>query len=989
MSALDDAPHTVHRDVILLADASPEGLAIAAALRTQGFAVATSTVERLAASVLEESPRVLIVDIDEPGARDAIEHIRDLPEGIRAELVCLGSPSRAAEVGATMSSGRAFARPVDIHAIIAQIGALADPAPLDEDFMDDGIHDTFPRRSSDSLAPFADPGTGAFSAVFQSVFPAGPDAGEMGSSIFPPDETEGQSPTALLAAHPMQLSPELTELLATAEQKVMLADAFVSMPPAPQVDDDSDIVLGDEYLSLLDTPMDDDEAPGTGPEMAQTGAIEAVTGPIPIPSFVMTQPSPSVAAPVPDTLPPATSATVSSIGGSPPVDTSPPFPRAVFGQVSVREPIKVREVVSDKLSLSYANEGSDAGAGGVAIPRPPPVAMEPRPTTASSAITVVEPLPTNKVDDSLLPTRRFEPPAVMASVKRPVAPIVIETGLEPQPPTVFPGRISPPSPRLDVAPVTSSSLPSPTTQQSRAPASAPVTMSPTTMNPSTVNPSSLSPSTPPPPSPQVPSSSPPTIVAPPTSPFPSLSPLQHASPTNPATLVPQLPQVPQTAKPQSPPRRDVGPSTTKPLSPPISAATHPVSSKPEPPSSYPSSPRPTKPTPLLPPPNIVRRTATDLPPSVRLAPPVPPPPAPVVGVSAPGDFEASLLNDKPTVLGPADAPRALARAIASRVTGSLALHSNGSVRRIVLQEGDVVTAGSGVAEESLLSFLAARGDIERDVATRLAGKLPPGGRHAGAALIAHGYVGQDALWSVLRAHAEWLIGGFLLVESGTLELESEPPGRLRAEPSVFGGSMGAEVFVEAVRRVVPPDVALGRLGGTAARMDAGLRFSLLAECALRPDEHALLNEAAGATIGELVNRSSADVPTLLYALVCLEILSVLVPSKRVEKSRPSAHDPLDQEAIRMRVRARLALVEEGDYFAVLGVPRGATSYEIRRAFIDLRRSFEPSRLLTAETADLATDVRTVLEVLDEAYDILKDTYRRERYRRAIEAGPAS
>jgi len=372
---------------------------------------------------------------------------------------------------------------------------------------------------------------------------------------------------------------------------------------------------------------------------------------------------------------------------------------------------------------------------------------------------------------------------------------------------------------------------------------------------------------------------------------------------------------------------------------------------------------------------------------VRLAPPVPPPPAPVVvNVS---DVEPPLQNDKPTVLGPTDAPRVLARAIASRVTGSLALHCNGSVRRVVLQEGDVVTAGSGVAEESLLSFLAARGDIARDVALRLAGKLPPAGRHAGAALIAHGYLGQDALWSVLRAHAEWLIGGFLLIESGTLELESEPPGRLRAEPSVFGGSMGAEVFVESVRRVIPPDVALGRLGGQAARMDAGPRFSLLAECALRPDEQGLLNEAAGATIGELVDRANTDLATLLYALVCLEILSVLVPSRRIEKSRPAEHDPLDQEAIRMRVRARLALVEEGDYFAVLGVPRGATSYEIRRAFLDLRRSFEPSRLLTAETADLAGDVRTVLDVLDEAYEILKDTHRRERYRRAIEAGPAT
>ncbi len=968
VSLHEDTPHTVHRDVILMADASPEGQAIAAALRTQGFAVARSSVERLEESVVEESPRVLIVDIDAPGVLDAIERIRELPEGARAELVCLGSPLRAAEVGATTTSGRAFARPVDIHAIIAQIGALADPAPIDEEFIDDGFHETNPRRPGESIPPFVGDGTGAFSTGFQSVFPGGPDVSDMGSSIFPPDE----SPTALLAAHPMQLSPELTELLAAAEQKVMLADAFVSLPPAPpQSDEDADVVLGEEYLSLLESPMEsDDDAPGTGPELGQTGSVEVSTGPLPLASLSSTQASPSVARTIPDTLPPVTNANISSIGGSPPVDTTPPAPRPMVGQATVREPIRVREVVSDKLPISYANEAS----GGQVIPRPASVGVEARPTTSSTAVTVVESVRTPRADDQQ-PTRRIEPPAVVASVKRPLAPIVIDAGIETQPPTVFPGRIAPPVPRIEVAPLTA--LSSPTTQPSMAATGAPSTLNPSTLNPSTVDPSTANP-----PSPKVPSSSegPATSVVL-TNALPAVPPPPNPALPNPPTIIPP------TAKPQSPLPRDLLPSTTRPISPPLPTSAKPASSKPTPPSSVPSSPRPTKPTPLLPPPQV-RRGSADLPPSVRLAPPVPPPPAPVVVAGAnEAELEVSLQNDKPTVLASGDAPRALARAIASRVTGSLALHNQGAVRRVVLQEGDVVTAGSGLAEESLLSFLAKRGDIERDVAARLAGKLPPGGRHAGAALIAHGYLGQDALWQVLRAHAEWIIGAFLQVDSGTLELESEPPGRLRTEPSVFGGSMGAEVFVEAVRRVVAPDVALVRMGGPTARIDGGSRFSLLAECALRPDEQALISGAAGATLGELIERSGADVATLLYALVCLDVLSVLAPSKRIEKSRPVAHDPLDQEAIRMRVRARLALVEEGDYFAVLGVPHGATSYEIRRAFIDLRRSFEPSRLLTAETADLAGDVRTVIEVLDEAYEILKDTHRRERYRRAIEAGP--
>ena len=100
-----------------------------------------------------------------------------------------------------------------------------------------------------------------------------------------------------------------------------------------------------------------------------------------------------------------------------------------------------------------------------------------------------------RLDDTLLPTRRFESPAVTASVKRPAAPIVIDKGIEAQPPTVFPGRLSPSLPRIDVAPLTSSSFPSPTTQQSIAPISAPATMHPTTMNPTTMNPSTVNPST--------------------------------------------------------------------------------------------------------------------------------------------------------------------------------------------------------------------------------------------------------------------------------------------------------------------------------------------------------------------------------------------------------------------------------------------------------------------------------------------------------------
>ena len=67
----------------------------------------------------------------------------------------------------------------------------------------------------------------------------------------------------------------------------------------------------------------------------------------------------------------------------------------------------------------------------------------------------------------------------------------------------------------------------------------------------------------------------------------------------------------------------------------------------------------------------------------------------------------------------------------------------------------------------------------------------------------------------------------------------------------------------------------------------------------------------------------------------------------------------------------------------LGVPRVATGYEIRRAYLELRRALDPSRVLRAGLVDLADDLTLILQVIEEAYDVLKDPTRRERYRRAI------
>jgi hypothetical protein len=344
----------------------------------------------------------------------------------------------------------------------------------------------------------------------------------------------------------------------------------------------------------------------------------------------------------------------------------------------------------------------------------------------------------------------------------------------------------------------------------------------------------------------------------------------------------------------------------------------------------------------------------------------------------------------PSALGEWDAPLILAQAIATRTTGTLCFDSTEGVRRAVLREGDLMTAASGVDSESLLGFLGARGDLPREQIQQMNRKLPAFGRHAGAALVARGHLRQDQLWPVLRAHAEWILGKSILLSHGTAHIEAEPPGRLRNEPSVFGGSTGAEVMVEVVRRVIAPEEATRRMGGLSGRIGEGDNAPLLSECALDGAERELLGRMKGASLDELAQTAPGpDLISVVYALSLLGVVDVIRAASAHGSATPDEAeiDALDEDAIRARVGARLEIVNEGDYFAVLGVAHDATGYEVKRAFLELRRAFEPSRILTPKTADLNEEVRKITGVLEEAYEILRDASRRERYRRAIFVAP--
>ncbi|WP_199693837.1 hypothetical protein, partial [Sorangium cellulosum] len=233
-------------DAVLLADASAEGAAIGAALRGRGFEVIAAPLADIEARLAIDAPRVVIVDIDEPGSIEALERLYQRPGGVAASVLLVGDPVRSAELDPQLF-GQVFERPVDIAELAAHVSAVAEPG----------------RFRGEHAAAVAHLQAG-YPGPIDNEVPSNPDFAseldplDVGSVLPPPEDGDAIGPRLM----PARISPELEEILVAAEQRVTAKARPSSIPAA---EEDVDLMLSPELLSALDEPLDaDEEEPRTG-----------------------------------------------------------------------------------------------------------------------------------------------------------------------------------------------------------------------------------------------------------------------------------------------------------------------------------------------------------------------------------------------------------------------------------------------------------------------------------------------------------------------------------------------------------------------------------------------------------------------------------------------------------------------------------------------------------------------------------------------------
>ncbi len=152
---------------------------------------------------------------------------------------------------------------------------------------------------------------------------------------------------------------------------------------------------------------------------------------------------------------------------------------------------------------------------------------------------------------------------------------------------------------------------------------------------------------------------------------------------------------------------------------------------------------------------------------------------------------------------------------------------------------------------------------------------------------------------------------------------------------------------------------------------------------LAPEERGALAafdaQADLATVARGAGVDVADVLPLAWGLCVLGLATARRTDTEVPDDNTALVGETDLVIDRERVRARWQLVAEADYFALLGVRRDATAFEIRRAYQAARRDFAPDVFPHDLRRELALELDDINNVIDEAFRVLRDDRLRQTY----------
>jgi hypothetical protein len=345
--------------------------------------------------------------------------------------------------------------------------------------------------------------------------------------------------------------------------------------------------------------------------------------------------------------------------------------------------------------------------------------------------------------------------------------------------------------------------------------------------------------------------------------------------------------------------------------------------------------------------------------------------------------ERGLPDSGEIVRGVSDAASILARMFAQSFTGRVAFRKDDYEKVVYFDQGRPVFASSNEPGDRMGELLVREGKITASQYERCQVHVEQSGRRMGEILVDFGYLKRRELLPAVRRHVEDIIYSLFGWDRGHYHVTAEPNAsseriRLSRHP--------ASLILEGIRRKLDR-TALEKSVGPASTVvevpDRERLGGIINTGDLAAEERAALAAFDGQADLAQVARSTgldlADVLPLAWGLVVLGLATARRAETDAIEESTALVGETDLAIDRERVRARWQLVTEADYFALLGVRRDATAFEIRRAYQAARRDFAADCFPADLRRELARELEDIASVLDEAFRVLRDDRLRQTY----------
>lgn len=333
--------------------------------------------------------------------------------------------------------------------------------------------------------------------------------------------------------------------------------------------------------------------------------------------------------------------------------------------------------------------------------------------------------------------------------------------------------------------------------------------------------------------------------------------------------------------------------------------------------------------------------------------------------------------------GVSDAAMLLAKMFAQASTGRIAFRQDPVEKVVFFDQGRPVFASSSEPRDRMGELLVREGKITAAQYERCQTVVAESGRRMGEILVDFGYLKRRELLPAVRRHVEDIVYSLFQWDRGTyhVALDATPSSeriRLSRHP--------AALILEGIRRKLDRTSLERLIGSPSTVIEVPDRERLggiinLGDLAIEERSALAAFDAAAdlTTVARTAGVDVADVLPLAWGLCVLGLATARRTDTEVPDESLALVGETDLAIDRERVRARWELVSEADYFALLGVRRDATGFEIRRAYQSARRDFSTDSFPNDLRRELAQELDDIAHVLDEAFRVLRDDRLRQTY----------